>query len=266
MANRAVARVVLPAAAFSAAIFDLDGVVTDTASVHARAWTEVFDEFLLRPPRTGSEDRRPFSHDDYLAYVDGRPRRDGVTAFLAARSIEAADAEVEALAVRKDALFRDLLDREGVRVFGSTVRLVGDLRSRGVPSAVVTSSRNCSAVLQAAGLTETFTVQVDGVDAALMGLPGKPDPATFLEASRRLGVSPGRTLLVEDATSGVRAGRRGDYATVIGVDRGGHAEALRDAGADEVVSDLGEVVLQDDLGAVPGRRRAPGQDQGQDQH
>jgi alpha,alpha-trehalase len=242
---------VLPAAAFSAAIFDLDGVVTDTASVHARAWAQVFDEFLLQPAGAASEDRRPFSHDDYLAYVDGRPRRDGVTAFLAARGIEAGEAEVEALAVRKDALFRSLLDREGVRVFRSTVRLVGDLRSRGVPSAIVSSSRNCSAVLQAAGLAETFEVQVDGVDAALLGLPGKPDPAIFLEASRRLGVTPQHTLLVEDATSGVRAGRRGDYATVIGVDRGGHAEALLDAGADEVVSDLGEVVLLDDLSSVP---------------
>lgn len=241
------ARVVLPAAAFGAAVFDLDGVVTDTASVHARAWTEIFDEFLGRPGREVSGDRRPFTHDDYLAYVDGRPRRDGVTAFLAARGIEADDAQVEALAVRKDARFRDLLDREGVRVFDSTVRLIGELRSRGVPSAIVSSSRNCAAVLEAAGLSDTFEVRVDGVDAALLGLPGKPDPAIFLEASRRLGVSPDHTLLVEDATSGVRAGRRGEYATVIGIDRGGHAQALWDAGADEVVSDLGEVVLQDDL-------------------
>jgi alpha,alpha-trehalase len=238
---------VLPAAAFGAAIFDLDGVVTDTASVHARAWTEVFDDFLGRHGGASSGDRRPFTHDDYLTYVDGRPRRDGVTAFLAARGIEADDTQVEALAVRKDARFRDLLEREGVRVFDSTVRLIGELRSRGVPSAIVSSSRNCSAVLEAAGLSDTFEVQVDGVDAALLGLPGKPDPATFLEASRRLRVSPDHTLLVEDATSGVRAGRRGEYATVIGVDRGGHAAALRDAGADEVVSDLGEVVLQDDL-------------------
>jgi alpha,alpha-trehalase len=235
-----------------AVLFDLDGVVTDTASVHAAAWTRLFDEFLSsRPPGPG-EDLRPFTPEDYLRHVDGVPRADGVRRFLASRGIDLPDGEpgdgpdaltANGLGNRKDRLFQERLAADGVETFGSTVELVRALRSVGVGVAVFSASRNCQAVLEAAGLGDLFPVRVDGVVAAELDLPGKPDPAVLLEAARRLGADPGRTAVVEDAEAGVEAGRRGGFALVIGVDRAGDPDRLAASGADVVVADLAEVEL-----------------------
>lgn len=236
-----------------AVIFDLDGVVTDTVSVHADAWKEMFDDYLTqRPPRAG-EDHSPFTGDDYRRSVDGRPRYDGVAAFLTSRSIhlprgEPSDGEdvetVCGLGNRKNRFFRARLDRGGVTVFDSTVALVRQLQRVGVGTAVFSASRNCLPVLEAAGLGELFPVRVDGVVTAELGLPGKPDPAMLLETTGRLGVAPQRCVVVEDAGAGVQAGRRGRFGLVVGVDRTGHADQLRAQGADVVVGDLSEVEVR----------------------
>jgi alpha,alpha-trehalase len=233
-----------------AVLFDLDGVVTDTASVHAAAWKRLFDEFLSGRGAGGDEDLGPFSDEDYLRHVDGVPRADGVRRFLRSRGIELPDGEpgdgpdaptANGLGNRKDRLFQERLAADGVETFGSTVELVRALRAAGVGVAVFSASRNCQAVLEAAGLGDLFPVRVDGVVAAELGLPGKPDPAVLLEAARRLGAEPGRSVVVEDAEAGVEAGRRGGFALVIGVDRAGAPERLAGSGADVVVADLAEV-------------------------
>jgi alpha,alpha-trehalase len=241
----------LPAEGLEAVIFDLDGVITDTASVHAAAWKRMFDRFLAQRPRRGDEDHRPFSADDYYLYVDGKPRYDGVESFLASRGIRlrrgspddppTADT-VCGLGNRKDALFLARLAEQGVAAYPSSIELLHRLRAGGFRTAVISASRNCVEVLEAAAIAGLFEVRVDGVDADELGLKGKPDPAVFLEAARRLGVEPRRCAVVEDALAGVEAGRRGGFGLVIGVDRGGHAEALRQRGADVVVADLGEVL------------------------
>lgn len=217
-----------------AVIFDLDGVVTRTAKVHERAWKETFDPLLA------SRGQPPFENADYLRHVDGKPREDGVRAFLAARGIALAEDEVHALAARKDALFRERV-KEGVEVFPSSIALIRALRARGVRTAVVTASRNCDAVLRAARAADLFDARVDGNDAARLGLAGKPAPDTFLRAAQALGVSPARAAVVEDAQAGVAAGRAGGFAVVVGVDRAGQAEALRSSGASLVVRDLAEL-------------------------
>ena len=230
-----------------AVIFDLDGVVTDTASVHALAWKALFDEELprlsavLRPGTSVP----PFDVGvDYRRSVDGRPREDGIRAFLASRGLEPGEPEIAALAARKQAIFERLLD-SGVRAFPGTVALLHRLRARGTPLAVVTSSRNGTAVLAAAGLAGVFDVIVTGADAARLGLPGKPDPAMFLEAARLLRIPPGRTVVIEDAEAGVRAASHGGFGLVIGIDRTGYGDRLRAEGADLVISDLGELDLRD---------------------
>lgn len=232
-------------------IFDTDGVVTDTARVHAAAWKRVFDAFLRARAAELGEELRPFDvRADYLRYVDGKPRLDGVRSFLASRGIalpEDAPADdprretVRALGARKDAYFLDQVRRYGVAAFPSTVALVRELRRRGARTAAVSASRNCARVLAAAGVAGMFDARVDGVDAARLGLPGKPDPALFLEAARRLGVPPERAAVVEDAFAGVEAGRRGGFGLVVGVDRGGQRDALYARGAGVVVADLDEL-------------------------
>lgn len=233
-----------------AVIFDLDGVITDTASIHAVAWKEIFDSYLAQRPERAGEDHSPFTDDDYRRYVDGRPRHDGIVSFLQSRGIslppgrpsDSEDAEsVSGLGKRKNRFFRNRLDIDGVSVYTSTVALVRQLQSAGLGTAVFSSSRNCQPILEAAGLGDLFPVRVDGVAASELGLPGKPDPAVLLEATRQLGADPGRSVVVEDAESGVEAGRRGGFALVIGVDRTGHADQLREHGADVTVSDLAEV-------------------------
>lgn len=254
--------VILDPRRLDAVIFDLDGVITDTASVHAEAWRWMFDEFLTGRTGRDGEDHRPFTDQDYHSYVDGMPRYDGVRRFLASRGItlpegapsdhEDADT-VHGLGNRKDRYFRQRLETGGVRVFRSTVALVHQLQHAGVGTAVFSASRNCQPVLAAAGLADLFPVRVDGVVAAELGLPGKPDPAMLLEAARRLGATPDRCAVVEDAEAGVEAGRRGGFALVIGVDRHGDPGRLRDRGADVVVPDLSEVEVapQRRLSQVP---------------
>jgi alpha,alpha-trehalase len=237
-------------------IFDLDGVVTDTATVHATAWKALFDEFLSARPAATGEDHRPFTDDDYLRFVDGRARRDGVASFLSARGIELPEGRpddddgaltVHGLGNAKNRHFLDALAARGVPVFDTTVELVRQLRDREVRIAVVSASENCAAVLDAGGVAALFDERVDGMDALALALPGKPDPALFLEAANRLAVAPGQAAVVEDAIAGVQAGRAGGFGVVIGVDRTGPGDALRRSGADVVVTDLGEVEI--DAGA-----------------
>ena len=235
-----------------AVLFDLDGVITDTASLHEAAWRELFDGYLAGRDQSPGEDHRPLSTEDYLHFVDGKPRYDGVRDFLESRGIElpwgspsdtAADT-VCGLGNRKQELFAARI-AAGVPVFASTVALVRLLIDAGVAVGVFSASRNCAAVLQSAGLAELFAARVDGVVAAELGLPGKPDPAMPLEAARRLGARPGRTVVVEDAEAGVTAGREGGFGLVIGVDRSGRRRArLLECGADDVVSDLSEVTVR----------------------
>lgn len=240
---------------FDAVIFDLDGVVTDTASVHEAAWKQLFDQ-VLEDRRIPPEARRdPFTTGDYVAYVDGRPREEGLTTFLEARGITlptgnradgAGTWSVYGLARLKDRLFQERLARDGVRTFPGTVELINRLRSAHIPVAVATSSRNASAVIAAAGLSGVFELVMNGVMAAELGLPGKPDPAVLLEIVHRLGVAPARAVVIEDATAGVKAARRGGFGLVVGIDRTGRRTELEEAGADVVLTDVGQL----DLGRV----------------
>ncbi|MGI4902480.1 MAG: HAD-IA family hydrolase [Janthinobacterium lividum] len=233
---------------YDAVLFDLDGVLTKTASVHACAWKKLFDEFLRRRQSPEDAPFRPFDiEEDYAAYVDGKPRYDGVASFLHSRCIECPLGNPDdapgmqsrcALGNLKDRYFLELLAQQGVAVYESSIALVRKLRGLGFKTAVVSSSNNCLTVLEAAGITTLFDTRVDGLDIAALGLKGKPAPDAFLEAARRLGVLPSRAVVVEDAVAGVGAGRAGRFAKVIGIDRNGHAQALLDGGADIVISDL----------------------------
>jgi trehalose 6-phosphate phosphatase len=242
-------------------IFDLDGVVTRTARVHAAAWKAMFDPYLAARGAREEAAYPPFdAESDYRRYVDGKPRYEGVRSFLESRSLalprgDPADPPeretVYGLGNRKNALFLEKVREGGVEVFDSTVDLIRALREQGVKTAIVSSSKNCAAVLEAAKLAELFDVRVDGTDTARLGLTGKPAPDIFQEAARRLGIAPGRAVVVEDAIAGVEAGRRGGFGCVIGVDRAGQAEDLREAGADAVVADLAEV----EVGEAPSASR-----------
>jgi beta-phosphoglucomutase family hydrolase len=245
-----VAAPVISPARYDAVIFDLDGVVTDTASVHAAAWRRLFDDYLASQPSRAGENHRPFTDEDYRWFVDGRSRYDGVRAFLASRRITEDPSVVQGLGDRKDEYFQESVKQHGVRVFDGSVVLLRLLKAAAMRVAIISASRNCVEVLKAAGLDDLFDVRIDGVVAGELGLPGKPDPAVFLEAVRRLQVAPSRAVVVEDALAGVAAGRRGGFGLVIGVDRTGHPDELRAAGADLVVTDLAEVTLRMD---TPGR-------------
>ena len=239
-----------------AVIFDLDGVVTDTAAVHAAAWKQLFDAVLADDRTDKAASQPPFDLDsDYRLYVDGRAREDGVAAFLAARGIDvplgtvgdpAGSWTVHGLGASKNEIYLELLAEHGVRVFPGTVDLLRRLRAGGVPVALVTASRNAQALLASADLVGVFDVVVDGERAAALGLPGKPDPAMFLQAARELGVEPARAAVVEDATSGVQAARGGGFGLVVGVDRSGQRDELEAAGANIVVTDVSQL----DLGAL----------------
>ena len=233
-----------------AVVFDMDGVVTDTARVHSAAWKLMFDDWLRERAAQSGTPFEPFTPEDYRRYVDGKRREDGVAAFLASRGIELPPGHADdppdretlaGLGARKNAYFLQRLRTDGTDAYPGTVALVRALQAAGIGTAIITASRNCDDVLAAAGIPDLFPVRVDGQVAAQLGLPGKPDPAVFVEAARRLGASPRRTAVVEDALAGVEAGRRGGFALVVGVDRTGHAEELRRAGADLVVGDLAEL-------------------------
>jgi beta-phosphoglucomutase family hydrolase len=230
---------------YDAVLFDLDGVITSTADQHFTAWKQMFDEFLAR--RSGGS----FERSDYNEHVDGVPRFDGVRNFLRSRGIDldeggigdSPDQEtVHGLGNRKNELVNRIIREQGVTPYEGTVRLLHQLRERGTPCAVVSSSRNTRTVLEAAGLADMFDARVDGEIASERGLAGKPAPDTFLAAAEELGVTPSRAVVVEDALSGVAAGRAGGFGLVVGVDRVGQREELLRNGADVVVDDLAELV------------------------
>jgi beta-phosphoglucomutase family hydrolase len=235
-----------------ACLFDLDGVLTKTASVHAAAWKEMFDEYLrARAERTG-EEFVPFDAvADYGEYVDGKPRYDGVRSFLASRGIELPEGEeddppsaetIRALGNRKNEIVLRKIHEEGVDAYPGSVRYLEAVREAGVHRAVVSSSTNCRDVLIAAGIEEFFEARIDGVVAEREHLKGKPAPDTFLAAARALDVGPGEAVVFEDALAGVAAGRAGGFGCVVGVDRVGHADGLREHGANIVVGDLEEML------------------------
>ena len=238
-----------------AALFDLDGVLTPTAEVHMRAWSNMFNDYLTAraadPARGAGENLEPYTDADYFDHVDGKPRYDGVRDFLAARGItlpegqpsDPAGAEtVCGLGNRKNAAFAAVLDTEGVAPYPGSVQLLDYLQDRGVQVAVVSSSQNAHEVLTAARLRDRFEVLVDGRLAHAEGLPGKPAPDTYRFAARELSAPAERSVVFEDAVSGVAAGRNGGFGLVVGVDRGVGAQALLAAGADLVVADLAELL------------------------
>ena len=236
---------------FDAVIFDLDGVITHTAAVHASAWKRVFDKYLgPRAVRNGEPFQQFDLDDDYTRYVDGKPRYDGVRSFLASRGIELSEGhpkdgpEVETvcgLGNRKNRLYNEMLSEAGVEVFEDAVQQLHRWRAMGLKTAIVSSSKNCQLVLQAAGLSEFFEVRVDGMEASRLELRGKPAPDMFLKAAELLGVEARRAVVFEDAVSGVQAAAAGGFGWVVGVDRIGARQALLENGADTVVADLREI-------------------------
>ncbi|GGX72778.1 HAD family hydrolase [Streptomyces minutiscleroticus] len=232
-----------------ACLFDLDGVITKTAVVHAAAWKEAFDEFLRR--REGP-DFRPFDPvGDYDAYVDGLPRADGVRSFLASRGVELPEGgpddppdrqTVQGLGNRKNELLLERIRSGGVEAYDGTLRYVAAVRAAGLRTAVVSSSTNCRDILRSVDAEHLFDVRIDGVVAAGRGLPGKPRPDTFLAAARDLDLTAAHSAVFEDALAGMDAGRAGHFGYVVGVDRVGQADALREHGADRVVKDLAELL------------------------
>ncbi len=220
-----------------AALFDLDGVITQTAKVHAQAWKQMFDEYLREVSQP------PFAlPEDYERYVDGKPRLDGVRSFLQSRGIEPDPELVDRLGTRKNELVLDLIRTQGVEPYEGSVRYVDAARDAGLRRAVVSSSNNTREVLEATGLLDRFEAIIDGVYAEREGLKGKPAPDGFLAGARALGVEPGEAAVFEDALAGVEAGRAGRFGYVVGVDRTDHADELREHGADVVVQDLSELL------------------------
>lgn len=233
-----------------AVVFDTDGVITDSARVHAAAWKSAFDAFLAEHPPEDPAQRRPFdTGDDYLRYVDGKSRPDGAAAFLTSRGLDPTAETVRAVAAHKESLFTERLRKHGVDAYPGTVRLVRALRTAGVPVAAASASRHARELLTRAGVLDLFDALVDGGEATRLGLAGKPRPDLFLEAARRLGVPPDRAAVVEDALAGVEAGRRGGFALVVGVDRAAGPDTGRRLlrhGADIVVADLGELLEEEE--------------------
>ena len=237
---------------FDAALFDLDGVVTKTANVHAWAWQQLFDEYLHSYSQRTGQPFVPFDVDkDYRVYVDGKPRYEGVKSFLDSRQIALPwgapddgpeEATIYGLGHKKDGYFETRLHEFGVEVYEGTVRFLRRVREQGLKTAVVSSSNHCQEVIERAGLTALFDVRIDGQETQRLSLRGKPAPDTFVEAARRVDVLPARAIVIEDAQAGVQAGRAGGFGLVIGVDRLDQPEALRQHGADIVVADLAELL------------------------
>ncbi|HVU15408.1 MAG TPA: HAD-IA family hydrolase [Candidatus Didemnitutus sp.] len=240
---------------FDAVVFDMDGVVTRTAAVHSLAWKRMFDEFLRTYAAAHRVPFREFTHEhDYLSYVDGRPRYQGVATFLASRGIDLplgnpddspTAQTVCGLGNRKNEFFNQVLESEGVGIYESTIALIGELRDRGIKVGLATSSRNAALVLERSHTAHLFATVVDGIVSSQLGLRGKPEPDIFLTAARNLGVPANRTLVVEDAVSGVQAGARGGFGLVIGLARENNEAELRANGANLVVRDLAETSLEE---------------------
>ena len=238
--------------AVRACLFDLDGVLTQTAKVHAQAWKQMFDAFLAERAKERGEEPVPFdAHDDYDAYVDGKPRYDGVRDFLASRGIELPEGgdddppganTVRGLGNSKNELVLAIMERDGVEPYEGSVRYLKAARDAGLRRAVVSSSANCRDVLIAAGIEDLLEVRVDGISAAEEKLAGKPAPDTYLAAARKLGVEAGEAAVFEDALAGVESGRAGGFGCVVGVNRVGQADALREHGATVVVDDLADLL------------------------
>ncbi len=233
-------------------LFDLDGVLTQTAKIHAQAWKQMFDDFLRDWSERTGEPFEPFDRPtDYDEYVDGKPRLDGVHSFLQSRGIDISmgspsdppeEDTVHALGTRKNNLVLDLIQDQGVEPYAGSVAFVERARDQGLRRAVVSSSTNCREVLVAAGIEHLFEVRIDGTVPEREGLAGKPAPDTFLAGARAFDADPAQAAVLEDAQAGVQAGRAGDFGWVVGVDRTGQAEALRQRGADVVVEDLAELL------------------------
>ncbi len=237
---------------YDAVLFDLDGVITNTANLHATCWKQMFDEYLRKRAPQRGEAFRPFDvATDYRLYVDGKPRFDGVRDFLTSRGIQLPEgapddsAEMETvcgLGNRKNERVNHVLAGRGVEPYEGTVRFIQQLRHHGFKIAVVTSSEHCKSILKAAGLDALFEAQVDGQTIHMLHVAGKPAPDTYLLAAKLLGIEPARSIVVEDAISGVEAGANGNFGLVIGVARKGNAEELQHHGANLVVNDLSELV------------------------
>jgi beta-phosphoglucomutase family hydrolase len=232
-------------------LFDLDGVLTQTAKVHGAAWKEMFDDYLRERAEQTGQPFVAFSAADYEEYVDGKPRYDGVRSFLASRGIELPEGQdddppdaltIRGLGNRKNELFHQLVREDGVEAYPGSVRYLRAARDAGLRRAVVSSSANCHDILVGAGIEDMFEARIDGVTAKEEHLPGKPAPDTFLAGARALGLKPAEAAVFEDALAGVAAGRAGDFGFVVGVDRVGQAEALKEHGADIVVTDLAELM------------------------
>lgn len=253
---------------FEAAVFDMDGVVTNTTAAHSKAWKQMFDEYLKSRASRHQEAFVEFTHArDYLGFVDGRPRYDGVEAFLKSRGIsiprgtaeDSLDSEtICALGSRKNVVFNQIIEREGVGVFEGTIAMIREMRERGIKVGLATSSYNSAAILKRAGAAGLFETIVDGLDLAVRGLKGKPEPDIFKAAAANLGASSAQTIVFEDAVSGVKAGMRGGFALIIGIAREGNARELRENGADTVVSDLSETTLEQIDGLVQDKRTRAG--------
>jgi beta-phosphoglucomutase family hydrolase len=223
----------------TACLFDLDGVLTQTAKVHAKAWKQTFDEELQRREGSGFV---PFAASDYDRYVDGLPRYDGVRSFMTSRGYALGDEEIRAIGDRKNDLVLHLIHDQGVEPYAGSVRFLNAVRDAGLRTAVVSSSANCGDVVRVAGIADLLEVRVDGVTLSERGLKGKPAPDSFLAAAAELGVEPANAAVFEDALAGVESGRAGKFGHVIGVNRVGQADALREHGADVVVDDLAELL------------------------
>lgn len=232
---------------FSALLFDLDGVITPTADLHQQAWRTMFENFLAHYSTHQGVSIAPYTDQDYFDFLDGRRRDEGIPALLSSRGIELSEEEVLALGEQKNEDFLSLL-AQGMNAYPGSVELLDWIANHNVSAkqplriAVVSSSKNALPVLQAAGLAERFELIVDGIVASEKGLPGKPAGDTYVYAAQQLGIPVDQCVVVEDATSGVAAGKDGHFGLVVGVDRGAGAEALQAAGADEVLQDLHELI------------------------
>lgn len=236
---------------FRAVVFDMDGVITKTAITHAAAWKKMFDEYLRKREKEHGEPFREFTHSgDYLPYVDGKPRYKGVASFLESRGISIPFGDPEdppgketccGLGNRKNQAFNEVLERDGVEVYPSTVDLIHELKELGIHLGVASSSKNCQAILEAVQLLDLFEARVDGVVSAEMGLHGKPEPDIFTTACDLMKVSYNEAIVVEDAVSGVQAGSKGNFGLTLGIAREDNRQELKENGADHVVEDLSEI-------------------------